>query len=104
MHPLGRRRLIGRGRAHRWRYGRDGLQLRRRITANIRDLPDSAFLVISDVKGAVGSDRKTGGAIVSLSGLLIGAGKAIGENDVLSGGLAVREGLEHQVIAVLREG
>src|SRR5207245_2284152 len=75
----------------------------RRNLARVDDPPDPAVRIVRDVECAVGSDGDSCGPVRGPTRLLHGAGKAIGEDLVLPGGLALRERLEHHVVAALRE-
>src|SRR5206468_9041960 len=75
----------------------------RRDVARVDDAPDPAMRIVRDVERAVGSDGESCRSVRGAARLLHGTGKAVGEDFVLPGGLAVRQRLEHHVVATLRE-
>src|ERR1700742_2099521 len=103
MRPLRWLRTCGGRLPNRWHRGRHGLELRIHVATDVGDAPDAPVLIISHIQRAIRAYRQTRGSMRGLARLLVGTGEVIGENDVLAGGLAVRQRLIHEVISALGE-
>jgi len=79
-------------------------QLSRRVAAVVGDAPDPSMHVVGDIESAVRPDRQPGRPECRAAGILAGAGKAVGEDDVRSGRLALGHRLEDDVVAACASG
>src|SRR5262245_22872641 len=70
--------------------------------AAVQQLPDSPAGVVTDVERPIGPDRQPRRAVAGPRGLLLWPGESIGEDLVVSRGLAGRERLEDDVEPRLR--
>src|SRR5262249_56366862 len=74
---------------------------RRRRGPSIAHPPNPPALVVGNIKCTVRSDGEARRAVRGLPGFFDRAGKSISEDDRRPGGLAVRQWLEHHVVAAL---
>src|SRR6187402_2834301 len=98
-----RREICQRHCASRTRGGSRGCRHgRARALPQVRHPPDAALLVVTYIECAIRPHGQARRAVIRATRCLFRSGEAVGEDHVVTRGLAVGHGLVHHVVATLR--